>query len=224
MLVPVIGGPLSIMVTSQSAHIYLSSTAEAVLSLLSYCSCVFPFVLESVTWFHYWTLWSPVACRMGLGCELETTLWPSALWGTSLHPVALAVRFFPITHVSQIELTVGWSWETPDYFSHFRGFGCCHAVLMSPFPLLGPCHFWDPWGSRETWAKFYYLSLQAMLLSTVYKSLDFLKSSILSKHWKYGFTSICGWLLSGGDTFCPSDLTVNFPQVVSRHCLEWNAD
>jgi hypothetical protein len=34
----------------------------------------------------------------------------------------------------------------------------------------------------------------------------------------------CCWLLSGGDTFCPSDLMVNFVHDVSRHCLEWNAD
>jgi hypothetical protein len=26
----------------------------------------------------------------------------------------------------------------------------------------------------------------------------------LSDYWKCGFTSACGWLLSGGDTFCPS--------------------
>jgi hypothetical protein len=103
-------------------------------------------------------------------------------------------------------------------------FLCCHTVLMSSFSLPGPCFLWDPWGSRETWANFYDLSVQAMLLSTVYKSLNFLKSRTLSDHWKFGFISTCGWLLSGGDTFCPSDLTVNCPQFVSRHCLELNAD
>jgi hypothetical protein len=63
-----------------------------------------------------------------------------------------------------------------------------------------------------------------MLLCTVYKSLNFRESSALSEHWKCGFTSVCGWVLSKGDNFALPDLTVNFPQVVSRHCLEWNAD
>jgi hypothetical protein len=47
-------------------------------------------------------------------------------------------------------------------------------------------------------------SPQEMLLSTVYKSLNFQKSSTLSGHRKCGFTSRCGWLLRGGNTFCPS--------------------
>jgi hypothetical protein len=128
---------------------------------------------------------------------------PLACEVTSFYPVALAGRFFPQTHVSHTELTVGWSWEIPEYLCSFRGLWCCHAVLMSP-SLLGPCFHWDPWGAREAWAKFYDLSPQAVLLCTVYKSLHFHESSTLWDHCKCGFTSTFVWLLSGGDTFCPS--------------------
>jgi hypothetical protein len=84
-------------------------------------------------------------------------------------------------------------------------FDCWGAsVSMSPFSLLGPF----PLGTLEVqgkaWVKFYDLSPQAMLLCTFCKSLNSHESSTLSEHWVCGFTSACGWLLSGGENFCPS--------------------
>jgi hypothetical protein len=54
---------------------------------------------------------------------------------------------------------------------------------MSPFSLLGLLFPLGSFRFKGSMHKFYDLSLQAMVLSTVYISLNFQKSSTLSDNW-----------------------------------------
>lgn len=129
MIVPIVGGPLPMMVTSQCSHIYLLLAAW-VLKLLRYSSCLLPFALVSVTWFHYWDLWSPVAFRMGLDSESETLPLPLAMWGIFIPPCSLCWDvFFPKTMSTRLS----WKWGGHGKFLTFCAVleDCDAAMLPS---------------------------------------------------------------------------------------------